>query len=186
MQFHELLTELFKRPGLQMELNRTPGQARISIKVRGSQLLTGLKQTLPVVNELILVSDWWCTASATDSEVLFLGLLFHGLRFSVGVLVVGRLFDLFFHLLLNNFLYLHPRFSILPREAAQSSLQVLTPVFASLSDTFKGLILRFKEGLRKLLYIFAVLKFCCGDLARLLEVTILVQEFVNFVLNFSF
>lgn len=89
--------------------------------------------------------------------------------------MVRILFSLFFLRLLNDLLHLHPGLSVLPSEATQSSLQVLTPIFTSCSYAFEGLVLLLEEGLRELVDILAVLKFSSSDLACLFEVAIFIE-----------
>lgn len=58
-------------------------------------------------------------------------------------------------------------------------------MFASLGNALKRLMFRFKEGLWKLVNVLAILEFSSSDLTSFFEVAILVQQFVDFVLDFG-
>jgi hypothetical protein len=55
-----------------------------------------------------------------------------------------------------------------------------------LSDVFEGLMVLIKEVLWQLTHVLAVLKLSGCDLGGVLEISILIKNFMNFILDFGF
>eukprot|EP00356_Strombidium_inclinatum_P011690 CAMPEP_0170485430 /NCGR_PEP_ID=MMETSP0208-20121228/4707_1 /TAXON_ID=197538 /ORGANISM="Strombidium inclinatum, Strain S3" /LENGTH=153 /DNA_ID=CAMNT_0010759087 /DNA_START=1254 /DNA_END=1715 /DNA_ORIENTATION=+ len=79
----------------------------------------------------------------------------------------------------------HPGLAVGPDSRQELVLEGLVPLAANLGDVFKRLMVLVKEVLWKLVHILTVPELCEGDLASFFEGAILIQDFMNLVLDFS-
>lgn len=101
-------------------------------------------------------------------------------------MTVGLAGDLLLFLLHFQFLCSHKRFSAGSNSHNQLIFQEIIPLLFGLGDLLQRLVVLVEEELGQLAHVFAVLELRGCYLARLSEVSVLVQDLMHLVFDFRF